>query len=61
VDAAYQNRGIGRRLIAETKSKLGPKAKLILLSAPKAERYYPKIGFDPHRSAWVIPANRELR
>jgi predicted N-acetyltransferase YhbS len=60
VDVAYQNQGVGRRLIAGTKSKLGAKAKLILLSAPKAEGYYPKIGFDAHRSAWVIPANREL-
>jgi predicted N-acetyltransferase YhbS len=61
VDAAYQKQGIGRRLITETKSRLGPKAKLILLSAPKAEGYYPKIGFDAHRSAWIIPAHRELR
>lgn len=61
VDVAYQKRGIGRQLIAMTKSQLGAKAKLILLSAPKAERYYPKIGFDAHRSAWIIPANRELR
>ena len=61
VDAAYQKQGIGRQLIAVTKAKLGAKAKLILLSAPKAEGFYPKIGFDAHRSAWIIPANRELR
>lgn len=61
VDVAYQKQGIGRQLIAVTKSKLGPKAKLILLSAPKAEGFYPKIGFDAHRSAWMIPAHRELR
>ncbi len=61
VDAAYQKQGIGRQLIAVTKSKLGAKAKLILLSAPKAEGFYPKIGFDAHRSAWIVPAHQELR
>jgi predicted N-acetyltransferase YhbS len=60
VDVTYQKQGIGRQLIAVTKSKLGVKAKLILLSAPKAEGFYPKIGFDAHRSAWIIPAHREL-
>ena len=61
VDVAYQKQGIGRQLIAMTKSKLGPKAKLILLSAPKAEGFYPRIGFDAHHSAWIIPSHRELR
>lgn len=61
VDEAYQKRGIGRKLIALTKSRLGPRAKIILLSAPKAEGFYPRIGFDPHRSAWVLPSNRELK
>lgn len=61
VDVAYQKQGIGRRLITETKARLGPKARLILLSAPKAEGFYPRIGFDAHRSAWIIPATRELR
>jgi len=60
VDVDYQKQEIGWRLIAVTKSRLGPKAKLILLSAPKAEGFYAKIGFDAHRSAWIIPANREL-
>lgn len=61
VDEAYQKRGIGRELIALTKSRLGPRAKIILLSAPRAEGFYPRIGFDPHRSAWVLPSNRELK
>ncbi len=60
VDAAYQKQGIGKELIALTKSRLGPRAKIILLAAPKAEKYYPRIGFDPHHSAWVLPADREL-
>lgn len=53
VDEAYQNKGIGRELVRLTRSKLGPRAKVILLAAPRAEGYYPKIGFEAHRSAWV--------
>jgi predicted N-acetyltransferase YhbS len=60
VDAAYQNKGVGRELIRLTQSKLGRKAKIILLAAPKAEAYYPKIGFDAHRSAWTLPATKTL-
>jgi predicted N-acetyltransferase YhbS len=60
VDEAYQKRGIGKRLIALTTSRLGAKASIILLAAPKAEEYYPKIGFNPHRSAWILPADREV-
>ncbi len=61
VDAAYQKRGIGTELIRLTQSLLGPKAKLILLSAPKAAAYYPKVGFDQHPSAWLIVANKPAR
>jgi ribosomal protein S18 acetylase RimI-like enzyme len=60
VDTDYQCRGIGRELIRLTQSRLGARAKIILLAAPKAEAYYPKVGFEPHRSAWIIPANRQL-
>ncbi len=60
VDEAYQKRGIGRELIRLTQSRLGTKAKLILLSAPKAVAYYPKIGFEQHPSAWVLPAGQSL-
>lgn len=61
VDANYQSKGIGKELIRTTQSKLGPKAKLILLSAPKAVNYYPRIGFEAHPSAWVIAANKKLK
>jgi GNAT superfamily N-acetyltransferase len=56
VDQAYQKRGIGRALIDLTRAQLGPRALLILLAAPKAEGYYPKLGFLAHRSAWTLPA-----
>lgn len=58
VDVAYQRSGIGRGLIRLTQQQLGPRAKLILLAAPQAEGYYPKLGFDSHGSAWVLPASR---
>ncbi len=60
VDEKYQSRGIGKKLIGLTQSKLGGRAKIILLSAPKAERYYPKIGFEAHRSAWILSATSQL-
>ena len=60
VDEAYQKLGIGRELVRLTQSRLGPKTKIILLAAPKAEAYYPRIGFDPHRSAWVLSATKAL-
>jgi predicted N-acetyltransferase YhbS len=60
VDEEYQKIGIGKELIKLTQSKLGRAANLILLSAPKAEAYYPKIGFDPHRSAWILPAREQI-
>jgi predicted N-acetyltransferase YhbS len=60
VDEEYQKQGIGKELIRLTASKLGTRAKIILLAAPKAEAYYPKIGFEAHRSAWIIAADQPL-
>ncbi len=56
VDAAYQNRGIGLELIRLTQSRLHPLCKVILLAAPQARAYYPRIGMIPHDSAWITPA-----
>lgn len=60
IDEAYQRNGIGRKLIALTQAKLGPRAKLILLAAPKAVDYYPRLGFQAHPSAWVVEATKSL-
>ena len=57
VDIAYQKCGIGVELIRLTQSLLHPKCMVILLAAPKAEGYYPKIGMTQHRSAWTILAS----
>ena len=50
----YQRQGIGKELIARTQGALGPNATLILLSAPTATEYYPKIGMQSHPSAWLL-------
>ena len=60
VDKEYQRTGIGKGLIRLTQSRLGAKAKIILLAAPAAENYYGPVGFEPHRSAWVISARKAL-
>ena len=60
VDKNYQKRGIGSQLIELTKNQLGKKASLILLSAPAAEGYYPKIGFTKHESAWLIKSDQSM-
>jgi predicted N-acetyltransferase YhbS len=54
VDAAYQRQGIGRQLIAQTHAAAGEGTTLILIAAPAAEGYYPKIGMQPVNSCWAI-------
>jgi GNAT superfamily N-acetyltransferase len=53
VHEAHQRRGIGLELIRRTR-EAGGRATVILLSAPAAVGYYPKIGFKPHPSAWWL-------
>ena len=55
VDEAYQRRGIGRELIRRTHAAAGRHTTLVLVAAPKARDYYPRIGMTPHDSCWVIP------
>lgn len=54
VDQKYQGQKIGRELIRETHQRAGLKTTLVLLSAPKAQTYYPHIGLTQHPSAWCI-------
>lgn len=56
VDLDYQNQGVGRQLIQATRQALDPGCTLILLSAPAATDYYPRVGFSRHPSAWTMPA-----
>ncbi len=61
VDKDYQKKGIGKELLRLTQSRLGPKAKIILLAAPKAADYYLHIGLEAHDSAWILSAKTELK
>jgi len=61
VDRTYQNNGIGKQLIAHTQQQLGTRCKLVLLSAPGAADYYPKIGFSQHPGAWVLSEGQSLK
>jgi ribosomal protein S18 acetylase RimI-like enzyme len=54
VDEACQRRGIGRRLIEETQRRLGAECQIVLLAAPKANEYYPKLGFEHNPRAWIL-------
>ena len=53
VDQGYQKQGIGKELIRQTQ-RAAPAAKIILLAAPAAELYYPRIGFNHHPQAWIL-------
>ncbi|MFZ0626069.1 MAG: GNAT family N-acetyltransferase [Acidimicrobiia bacterium] len=49
----HQQQGIGKELVRLTR-KAAPEATVILLAAPKAVDYYPRIGMSRHESAWVL-------
>jgi predicted N-acetyltransferase YhbS len=53
VRKSYQRTGIGRELVRLTQ-EAAPRAMLILLAAPAAEKYYPHIGFEHHPQAWIL-------
>lgn len=56
VRKSHQKLGIGIQLIQKTREKMGPRSMLVLLSAPQAVEYYPRVGFTQHHSAWVLRA-----
>ncbi len=58
VDEAFQKTGIGRELLAQIQSILGEEVALILLSAPEAMQYYPKLGFEPIENGFIIKRAR---
>ncbi len=54
VDEGWQRQGIGKRLIEETHRAAGLETTLLLVAAPAAEAYYPKIGLENVPSCWKI-------
>ena len=61
VDCDYQRRGIGQRLIQETRQRLGRECMIVLLAAPLANEYYPRLGFEANPRAWVLRGGQAPR
>jgi ribosomal protein S18 acetylase RimI-like enzyme len=60
VRESHQRLGIGRELIRRTQAA-APQAKIVLLAAPAAVDYYPRIGMRHHASAWLLDGTEPLR
>jgi GNAT superfamily N-acetyltransferase len=54
VDVAYQKSGIGKKLIEITHEVAGLETNLILLAAPAAVNYYPKIGMEQFSNCFLF-------
>lgn len=54
VKKEFQQDGIGRKLIELTMEEIGEETALILLSAPAAMGYYPKVGFEKVENGFII-------
>lgn len=60
VRESHQRLGLGVELIRRTRAALGPRANIVLIAAPQAVDYYPRIGFTRHESAWILKAGEPL-
>jgi ribosomal protein S18 acetylase RimI-like enzyme len=54
VDEKFQHRGIGKEMIRLTHEVAGKQTTLLLLAAPAAESYYPRIGMDKFDHCFII-------
>ena len=54
VDEKFQHQGIGKELVQRTHEVSGQQTQLILLAAPKATAYYPKIGMKQFAHCFTI-------
>jgi ribosomal protein S18 acetylase RimI-like enzyme len=54
VAADQQRSGIGRALVDLTRATVGPQVTLILLSAPAAVGYYPRIGMERFTDCFIL-------
>lgn len=59
VRVSHQHQGIGKEMIRRTQA-VGGLAKVILLAAPAAVDYYPRIGMTPHHSCWTLDPGVQL-
>ncbi len=60
VRVSHQKQGIGRELMRLTQVQGGPKTSILLLAAPAAADYYPRVGFSPAPRAWLLNAGQTL-
>jgi predicted N-acetyltransferase YhbS len=58
VDQRYQKQGIGKELVQHVRTKIGDDCSLILISAPSAVDYYPKLGFEKLDRAFLIRSKK---
>lgn len=58
VDRAYQKGGIGKALIEKTRDEAGPDSMVLLLSAPSAMSYYPRVGMPKAENAFMHARRR---
>lgn len=54
VKKEYQQLGVGKLLVQQTKEILGEQVTLILLAAPTAMEYYPKLGFEKIENGFIV-------
>lgn len=59
VAVSHQRRGVGKELMRRTQAA-APQAKLLLLAAPAAERYYPHVGFTHMPQAWLLREHESI-
>ena len=50
----YQHQGIGKELVSQVHELIGSQSMLLLLAAPEAQAYYPKIGMEAVHNGWII-------
>jgi len=58
VDRDLQGAGIGTELVRRTKVAAGDHCMLLVLSAPEAMGFYPKIGMEPVGNGWIVKRAR---
>ena len=58
VNKDYQKRGIGKELVRLIQEQFSDEVALLLLSAPAAMDYYPRIGFDKVENGYIIPRKK---
>lgn len=59
VRLSYQKQGIGKELMRRTQAA-APQARLLLLAAPAAREYYPRVGFTNMPHAWWLQPDERI-